>query len=269
MSNYIIIDLETRDFDIKKGAIYQVGLVATDESFNILESKEISIVEDETQIAKGYGYGYKNISDNEECKNEFNDFINQYTDVKLIAHNSSFDKKFLVYNQWLLEDTIVLDSITMIRHEIDLESYALDYLIKEFDIEVTNRHMAIDDCLAVAKDLNIVNAKEYTPRPKSSSNSTPKELVDNMTEIKELGSNEIVENILANDVICFTGKGKFDRRYLTELANKNGNEVKKSITKAVTLLVVGDLTVKSSKITKAEENGIKVMSADDFVKCFE
>ena len=266
--NYILIDLETRELDLRKGAIYQVGLVATDESFNILESKEISIVEDETQIPMGYGWGYENISKNEECIKEFKEFIDKYQGT-LVAHNSGFEKKFLKKYKWIDENTVILDSIAMIRHQVkDLESYALDNLIKIFNIDINQRHTALDDAIATAKILNIVGAKSYTPR-KSSSNSEHKELVDNMADIIANGSNAIVSKIDATDIICFTGKGAYTRDYLTELANKNGNTVAKSITKQVTLLVVGDLTTKSSKIVKAEEKGIKVMSADDYVKCFE
>ena len=59
---YVIVDLETRTFDIEKGGIYQVGLVATDEEFNILETKEISIVQNIEELYKGYGHGYRKIS---------------------------------------------------------------------------------------------------------------------------------------------------------------------------------------------------------------
>ena len=266
---YVIVDLETRTFDIEKGGIYQVGLVATDEEFNILEAKEISIVQNIEELYKGYGYGYRKISKKTKCIKEFKEFIKKY-DATLVAHNSGFEKKFLRYYNWIDEDTVILDSITMIKRATEnrLESYALDNLIEEFGIEINQRHTALDDAIATVKVLNIVGAESYTRR-KSSSSSEHKELIDNIPDIKENGTNEIVNKIDASDVICFTGKGAYTRSYLTELAEKNGNTVVNTINKQVTLLVVGDLTVKSSKIVKAEEKGIKVMSADDFIKCFE
>lgn len=68
------------------------------------------------------------------------------------------------------------------------------------------------------------------------------------------------------ETICFTGKGEFDRNTLMEMAVQHGHKLSTTVTKKTTLLVVGSLKDKSSKIKKAESLGIRIMSAHEFVE---
>lgn len=76
-----------------------------------------------------------------------------------------------------------------------------------------------------------------------------------------------VEELSEQETICFTGKGEFDRNTLIEMAVQHGHKISTSgITRKTTLLVVGSLKEKSSKIRKAESLGIRIMSATEFVQ---
>ena len=77
---------------------------------------------------------------------------------------------------------------------------------------------------------------------------------------------ERVEELSEQETICFTGKGEFDRNTLTEMAVQHGHKISTTVTKKTTLLVVGSLKDKSSKIKKAENLGIRIMSATEFVQ---
>lgn len=68
------------------------------------------------------------------------------------------------------------------------------------------------------------------------------------------------------DSVCFTGTcSKYKRSELSSLASKKF-EVKDRVTKELTYLVCEDPNSGSSKIKKAEKDGINIISYDDFLK---
>ena len=67
-------------------------------------------------------------------------------------------------------------------------------------------------------------------------------------------------------VIVFTGAMPKPRSYYKDLAESNGYIFKDSITKETTVLVVSEAGHKSTKVTKAEKNGCKIITLDEFLK---
>lgn len=67
-------------------------------------------------------------------------------------------------------------------------------------------------------------------------------------------------------VIVFTGSMPKQRSYYKDLAEANGYIFKDSITKETTVLVVAEEGHKSTKVTKAEKNGCKIITLDEFLK---
>ena len=65
---------------------------------------------------------------------------------------------------------------------------------------------------------------------------------------------------------CFTGAASRPRDELKQMAEDAGAEVRSSVSKNVTYLVVEDPSITSSKAKKAAELGINLLSEDDFVK---
>lgn len=67
-------------------------------------------------------------------------------------------------------------------------------------------------------------------------------------------------------VIVFTGAMPMNREYYKQLAEANGYIFKDAITKATTVLVVAEAGHKSTKVSKAEKNGCKIITLDEFLK---
>lgn len=66
-------------------------------------------------------------------------------------------------------------------------------------------------------------------------------------------------------VIVFTGSMPEPRSYYKKLAEENGYIVKDSITKETSILVVAEEGHKSTKVTKAEKNGCKIITLNEFL----
>ncbi|MGN0027759.1 MAG: BRCT domain-containing protein, partial [Clostridium sp.] len=80
-------------------------------------------------------------------------------------------------------------------------------------------------------------------------------------KIEEAKEN-IIENIFNNKKVVFTGDMKEDRAEMRAIAIRYGAESPNSISKKTDILVVGENA--GSKLTKAKEIGIKIVSEDDF-----
>lgn len=70
-------------------------------------------------------------------------------------------------------------------------------------------------------------------------------------------------------VIVFTGAMPKPRDYYKQLAEQNGYIFKDAITKATSVLVVAEEGHKSTKVTKAEKNGCKIITLDQFLSEIE
>src|SRR4051812_384710 len=101
MENMILVDIETRDFDVDSG-IYEVAALVI-ENGKVVLSEHIAEVEDENSIHLGMGAGYAQIAYDESKKERFRTIIETYN-YPVVAHNVSFDRKLLVHYGWLEED---------------------------------------------------------------------------------------------------------------------------------------------------------------------
>lgn len=66
-------------------------------------------------------------------------------------------------------------------------------------------------------------------------------------------------------VFCFTGKGPFSRKEMTNMATKAGASVTKSVTNETTILVIMDMNSQSAKARKARKNGIDLIGPQTFL----
>lgn len=257
MNNMILIDLETQSFEVESG-IYEVAALAV-KNGEIIDKLYLAIVEDESLIHEGFGAGFKEISNNTEIMNEFKTFLNKYS-YPLVAHNGSFDRKFLVYYNWIDENYPFYDSIRAIKYKNPkLFSYSLEYLIDFFDINNKKLHHSMNDVLILHDILNIVKPDIWIPIGfKNSKSNSHNYKLDNLKI-----DFEVVKNLFVGKNIVFTGKGPYTRNELIELAKKCGADISSNnITKKTNLLVVGEKP--GSKLQKANEKGIEVMDMSDF-----
>lgn len=262
MENMILIDLETRDFSVEVGGIYEVGAIAV-KNGKILEKLHLGIIEDVSQISRGYGYGYENLSHNEEMISEFKNFIKKYN-FPLVAHNAPFDRKFLIHFNWISDNYKVYDSIKALRNEnLGIDSYSMSSLISYFGLNKIQSHTALDDVEVLFQILSIVKPKKWTPLGKPSSNKKSKAFFQVLTALKK--EFEVEKNIFNGKTIVFTGKSNYSRNTLIELAKKAGAiSNSNSITKKTNVLVTGIDC--GSKLKKAQSIGLDIITVDEFIK---
>lgn len=257
MINMILIDLETQTFDVVLGGIYEVAALVI-ENDEIKDKLHLAIVEDETCINMGYGYGYEEISNNEDMKNKFQQFISKYN-YPLVAHNGVFDRKFLLHYGWITEDYPFYDSIRALKYKNSkMFSYSMAHLMDYIGIEKEQSHTALGDVEILFDILKEFKPDIWMPigmKVKGSSNNKNLEVLKHEFEV--------VKNLFVGKNIVFTGKGPYVRNELIELAKKCGaNITSNSITKKTNLLVVGEGA--GSKLKKAQEIGIEIMDMSDF-----
>lgn len=160
---YIIFDFETTGLTNNDDVIEYAFVEYED---NVCTKKLTSLVKPNksipyhiSRITNIDDYMVRNKKTIEYHIDEIAEFINNKT---LIAHNASFDLRFLDRmfrdsNQNINIDCI--DSIKILKTKIpNLRSYSLDNLKLLFDINMDN-HRAENDCYIVQKLLEIANKK--------------------------------------------------------------------------------------------------------------
>ncbi|MHB1485561.1 MAG: PolC-type DNA polymerase III domain-containing protein [Saccharofermentanales bacterium] len=177
MDKMILIDLETQDFSVHSG-IYEVACLVV-ENFEVVDQlymgKEIPGYKGD----KKFGFGFYDISEDEEHTCKFKDFINKYP-YPIVAHNCPFDRKFLVYYQWIPEDYPAYCSMRAIRmHDNTLGSYALHNLVNHYGVADEVEHTALSDIENVYKILKILRPQTWIPvgTPLRSCNRHPRNII--------------------------------------------------------------------------------------------
>lgn len=264
MDRMVLIDLETQDFRVQTG-IYEVACLAV-EHYEIVDRLYLAKEIPGYKRKKKYGFGFCNISRDAEYIVKFNDFIEKYP-YPIVAHNCSFDRKFLVYYQWLPENYPAYCSIQAIKAaDSSLRSYALDNLVRYFNIADATEHTAMADVENLYRILKIVKPQTWVPLD-------TRDLKYYLPKIKPRPLAEIDLNIettdkLQGEVICFTGQSQYPRHMMQEIAIKNGARVVNSVTGRTTMLVTG-LDPGPKKLAQAQEKSIPIISDEDFLEMLQ
>ncbi len=88
--------------------------------------------------------------------------------------------------------------------------------------------------------------------------------IDHVATIRN-AREESNEGNLTNINVVFTGvRDKELETYITD----NGGKISNSVTKLVTVVIVGDINSNSSKVKKAKKNNIPIMIIDDFKQTY-
>ena len=273
MKNMIIIDLETSDFDVSAG-IYEVAMLVV-ENYEIVDKLHLGIVENELLLKNGYGMGYKNICYDEDMISIFKDFIHKYN-YPLVAHSANFDRKFLLHYNWIDSDYPVYDSIRAIKYENpNLFSYALQYLLDFYNVNIKQEHTALKDVEDLYTILSIVKPSLWIPvgqtlknkskniNSNNSSDDNTKKSKSKSFNANDLENVEVVGDLFKDKNIVFTGKGPYPRIELSIIAMRLGATILNGVNKKTDILVVGEGA--GSKLTKANDLGIEILSIDDFM----
>ncbi len=143
MDKMILIDLETQDFSVKSG-IYEVACLVV-ENYEIVDKLYLGKKIPNYKGIKGYGYGFYDISEDINYMNNFKDFLKKYP-YPLVAHNCPFDRKFLVYYEWIKEDYPAYCSMRALRNSNQqLDSYSLQNLVRHYGIAEQVEHNSMSD----------------------------------------------------------------------------------------------------------------------------
>lgn len=75
-----------------------------------------------------------------------------------------------------------------------------------------------------------------------------------------------VKGVLSGKTFCFTGSSSKPRKVLQKIVEDAGGEVKKSVGRGLSYLVVADPSISTSKTKAAQKNNTRVLSEDEFLK---
>ena len=162
---YAIVDLETTGTSARNGRITEVGIVLFDgekiiNQFSSLVNPERSIPWEITRIT---GISNEMVQSAPKFYEVAKKIVELTQDAIFVAHNVGFDYGFLRKEFGALGFTFSRKQLCTVRLMRKVfpgfRSYSLGNLIKRFDIEVKNRHRALDDALATTELLRRVLRK--------------------------------------------------------------------------------------------------------------
>jgi NAD-dependent DNA ligase (contains BRCT domain type II) len=257
----LLVDLETQSFPVETG-IYEVACLVV-ENYEIVDKLYLGKEIPGYKGDKRYGFGFYDISEDAQYISIFKEFINKYP-YPLVAHNCPFDRKFLVYYKWIEENYPTYCSMRAIRMaDGSLGSYALNNLVKHYNVADEVQHTAMSDIENVYKILKVIKPQSWLPvGTQLKGRCHPKTAKPRPLEEIDLIIN--TTNLLDGEVVCFTGKSDFPRNIMQEIAIKNSAAITQNITKKTTILVVG--LDAGSKLDKAQEEGISIISDNEFMQ---
>ncbi|MFD1927315.1 BRCT domain-containing protein [Sporosarcina siberiensis] len=259
MERQLLLDIETGGFQVED-RIYEVAVLAI-ENGEIVDLLHLGEIEDENVIHEGMGAGYSCISENKHYIAKFQSFVTNYP-YPIIAHNASFDRKFLVHYNWISEENTFYDSIRAIKRACPyLFSYSLDYLVNYFEIERGNAHTAIDDAHVLFKVLEATQPNQWLPLYKTSPKnlkSSAKSFLEQGLKIK--GDSEVFKG----KHLVFTGASQFPRVLMQEIAVCCGASVGNNVNKKTDYLICGE-KVGANKINKAIELDVPMYEDNWFI----
>ena len=159
-SEFVFIDLETTGLNAEESNILEIGALRFSKQ-SYLESKQVesfqAIIRQNKPIPKKIieitGIDDSLAESGEELDLAFSDFIDFIGKSKLVAYNADFDKDFLIKTSkqtgiHLPKPLIIECALTLARERITkVESYKLTSLANHFNIDTSNAHRALGDCL--------------------------------------------------------------------------------------------------------------------------
>lgn len=265
---FIIVDIETPFSFSPKDGIREVAAIVV-EDYKVVDELHLAIINNEDNYKKGYGSGLDSIEENEILREEFKNLISKYK-YPIVAHNASFDRNFLSYWNWVDKDQTFYCSMNTIKAIEKLDSYKLVDLLKHYNIKDDQKHTGMQDVLDLLELLKVVKPKKWSKLGDSSNEGKTKRNyeVDKQKREEdkarlELAKENIIENRLESKSIVFTGDTLKSRVEMSELAIKYGGIIKGSVSKKTDIVVVGENP--GSKLSKAQELGIEILSEDEFL----
>lgn len=257
MDKMILLDIETQTFSVHSG-IFEVACLVI-EDYEIVDKLYLGKEIKGYRGNRAYGFGFHDISESKKYISSFKGLIEKYP-YPIVAHNCPFDRKFLVFYEWIDEEYPIYCSMKAIRYaDGSVSSYSLVNLVKHFRIAEDVEHNAMSDVMNTYELLTLIKPQTWLPVGVHRAAKQRKS-----RSVDDIDLDIETTAILSGETLCFTGKSDYPRYTMQEIAIKNGAMISNNITSKTTLLVVG--LDAGSKHTKAEENGIPIISDVEFME---
>lgn len=258
---FCVIDIETTGFSETRGAIIEIGVIRCAvragaphvTTWSALVRPSVNIpksVRDLTGITNDM------VADAETIDQVLPRVAALVGEAPLVAHNASFDRRFLEHNARALGLSFAgnawVCTMRMAQRAAVGGSYKLDVLAERFDVQPSN-HRALSDChtvLGVYRAVRDILGGDVTLRPL--------DLPDDPSAPPEVA----YDADLSGQVFVFSG---FRDDVLAARIGNAGGRVAGGISRKVTTLLVADLDEPATgKVRKAVEYGVPVRSKADF-----
>ena len=178
-----------------------------------------------------------------------------------MAHNASFDRKFLVHYEWLPEDYSVYDSIRALKIRHPHLFSSMGFVTNYFDVEQEHAHTALGDVLALHKVIQKAQPNTWIPLYKP----LPSEFGSKAKSFLERGMKLQGESsAFKGKYLVFTGTSQFPRVLMQEIAVACGATVGNNVNKKTDYLICGE-KVGQNKINKAIELEVPMYNDDWFI----
>lgn len=155
--DYVVFDFETTGLSQFDSKIIQIGAVKY-KNHTIIDRYETYInpqTEISSRITQINGITNDHVKDAPLIQDALPELLDFIADYHLVAHNASFDMKFLLYNMNTHDLPYkrfrVFDTLSLARRHISTKNHKLITLKKHFKLDQYDSHDALDDCLVTGE----------------------------------------------------------------------------------------------------------------------
>lgn len=179
----------------------------------------------------------------------------------IVAHSYGTEKAVLnncfeIYN--ILKSDLIFDcTLKLSRRYLELDNHKLSTVASYYNIEQNNYHNALEDAIVCGKVYQKLITGNYSKIKR-----------EKPVKARPVLSNNFVwrESDVLSD-LQFVVSGVFhqmSRNELKKAIEDNGGKVSSSISKKTNFIIAGD-NMGPSKLTKAQDLGIEIISEQDFI----
>ncbi len=301
VARFVTIDVETANYDMS--SICQIGMCKYNDGkiiarYNQLINPQCDFDFYNTQI---HGITAEMVADKPTFK-ELAFYVDSFIDGDIVISHTKFDQNSITKacsENGLAVDWQWLDSTVIVRRlfvEYAYKGYGLKNICNDWGYDFKH-HDAFEDAKACGFIVNKAMEKsgksfdeivQIHDKDRPRRTRQEKELAQQLAQEQKDKQTEQAKKLEVNKdgdfygmEICFTGNLSVPREQAVKLASENGFLVRKTVTKNLTHLVVGNQDLrqlvghdKSSKHRKAEqmiENGadIRILQESDFMTLIE
>lgn len=171
VKDYVVLDFETTGLRPNDSGITQIGAVKYKDhkvidQYSTLINPQTSISSRITQLT---GITYEDVKDAPTIEEELPKLIEFIEGNHLVAHNASFDLKFLLHNMHNYKiphkKFRVIDTLSLARKHILTENHKLVTLKNHFKLNKYKSHSALDDCFVTGEVYKHCYELEINPPP--------------------------------------------------------------------------------------------------------